>query len=94
MLYAFESSADYDPAPNLYVIDKPMLTVNFADDLTNPPQLLHLPTRSNYTAVLIPGGPDSYGHMTIAHPAVWATALQSFLQRLPLSVTANVEVRQ
>jgi homoserine O-acetyltransferase/O-succinyltransferase len=75
-------------------MDKPMLTGNFADDLTNPPQLLHLPTRSNYTAVLIPGGPDSYGHMTIAHPAVWATALQSFLQRLPLSVAANVEVRQ
>jgi homoserine O-acetyltransferase/O-succinyltransferase len=81
MLYDFESSADYDPAPNLHVIDKPMLTINFADDLTNPPQFLRLPTASNYTAVLIPGGPDSYGHMTIAHPAVWASALHSFLQR-------------
>jgi homoserine O-acetyltransferase len=58
-----------------------MLTINFADDLTNPPQFLRLPTASNYTAVLIPGGPESYGHMTIAHPAVWASALQSFLQR-------------
>jgi homoserine O-acetyltransferase/O-succinyltransferase len=38
MLYAFESSADYDPAQNLHVINKPMLTINFADDLTNPPQ--------------------------------------------------------
>jgi hypothetical protein len=28
-LYAFESSADYDPAPNLHVINKPMLTINF-----------------------------------------------------------------
>jgi homoserine O-acetyltransferase/O-succinyltransferase len=83
MLYDFESSADYDPAPNLHVIDKPMLTINFADDLTNPPQFLHLPTASNYTAVLIPGGPNSYGHMTIAHSAVWASALQSFLGRLP-----------
>jgi homoserine O-acetyltransferase/O-succinyltransferase len=80
MLYDFESSADYDPAPNLNVIDKPMLTINFADDLTNPPQFLHMPTASNYTSVLIPGGADSYGHMTIAHPAVWASALQSFLQ--------------
>ena len=84
MLYAFESSADYDPAPNLSVIDKPMLTVNFADDLTNPPQFLRLPTASNYTSVTIPAGPDSYGHMNIAHPAVWASALQSFLQRHPL----------
>jgi homoserine O-acetyltransferase/O-succinyltransferase len=83
MLYAFESSADYDPAPTLNVISKPILTINFVDDLTNPPQFLNLPTESNYTAVIIPAGPDSYGHMTIAHPAVWASALQSFLQRLP-----------
>jgi len=83
MLYAFESSADYDPAPNLNMINKPMLTINFTEDLTNPPQFLNLPTASNYTAVMIPAGPDSYGHMTIKHPAVWASALQSFLQRLP-----------
>ena len=83
MLYDFESSADYDPAPNLNVINKPMLTINFSDDLTNPPQFLRLPTASNYTEVVIPAGPDSYGHMTIQHPAVWASALQSFLRGLP-----------
>jgi homoserine O-acetyltransferase/O-succinyltransferase len=83
LLYDFESSADYDPAQNLNVINKPMLTINFSDDLTNPPRFLRLPTASNYTEVVIPAGPDSYGHMTIAHPAVWASALQSFLQRLP-----------
>jgi homoserine O-acetyltransferase len=84
MLYAFESSADYDPAPMLNAIIKPMLTINFADDLTNPPEHLHLPTASNYTKVMFPTGPTSYGHMTLAHPAVWASALGSFLQRLPL----------
>jgi len=84
MLYAFESSADYDPAPNLAIINKPMLTINFSDDLTNPPQFLHFSTASNYTSVTIPAGPDSYGHMNIAHPAVWASALQSFLRRHPL----------
>jgi homoserine O-acetyltransferase/O-succinyltransferase len=83
LLYAFESSADYDPAPNLSLINKPMLTINFADDLTNPPRFLNLPTASNYTAAMIPSNPDSYGHMTLGHPAVWASALQSFLQRLP-----------
>jgi len=70
LLYAFESLADYDPAPKLNAIIKPMLTINFADDLTNPPELLHLPTASNYTEVMFPGGPASYGHMTLAHPAV------------------------
>ena len=84
MLYAFESSADYDPAPKLNAIIKPMLTINFADDLTNPPEHLHLPTASNYTDVMFPAGPASYGHMNIAHPAVWASTLGSFLQRLPL----------
>jgi homoserine O-acetyltransferase len=83
LLYAFESSADYDPAPKLNVINKPMLTINFADDLINPPELLNLPTASNYTEVMIPSGPASYGHMTFAHPAVWASDLQSFLQRHP-----------
>ncbi len=83
MLYAFESSADYDPAPKLNAIIKPMLTINFADDLTNPPEHLHLPTASNYTKVMIPSGPASDGHMNLAHPAAWALALQSFLQRLP-----------
>jgi homoserine O-acetyltransferase/O-succinyltransferase len=83
LLYAFESSADYDPALNLNAISKPMLTINFADDLTNPPEHLHLPTASNYTEVIFPAGPASYGHMTLAHPAVWASALGPFLQRLP-----------
>jgi homoserine acetyltransferase len=82
-LYDFESSADYDPAPKLNAIIKPMLNVNFADDLTNPPELLRLPTATNYFAVMFPAGPDSYGHMTLAHPAVRASALQSFLQHPP-----------
>ena len=83
MLYAFESSADYDPAPKLNAIIKPMLTINFADDLTNPSEHLHLPTASNYAEVMIPAGPASYGNMNLAHPALWASALQSFLLRLP-----------
>ena len=82
-LYQFESSADYDPAPSLSAIVKPMLTINFTDDLVNPPELLHLPTASNFTRVIVPAGPGSCGHMNIAQPAVWASALRSFLQRFP-----------
>jgi hypothetical protein len=37
-------ASDYAKALSLHVIDKPMLTINFADDLTNPPQFLHMPT--------------------------------------------------
>ena len=81
--YTFESSADYDPAPRLGAIVKPMLTINFADDLLNPPDLLHLPKRLNDTAVMLPGGPRSYGHQTLTHAVLWAPALQAFLDHVP-----------
>ena len=35
------------------------------------------------TAVLIPAGPDTYGHQTLGHPEVWAPALVRFMATLP-----------
>src|SRR6266478_5700227 len=39
VLYALEASHDYDPGPNLEKIRAPLLAINFADDLINPPEL-------------------------------------------------------
>ena len=39
MLYAIEASHDYDPGPNLERIRAPLLAINSADDLINPPEL-------------------------------------------------------
>jgi homoserine O-acetyltransferase len=39
VLYQIESSRDYDPAPRLERIRAPLLAVNWADDLVNPPEL-------------------------------------------------------
>ena len=39
VLYAIEASRDYDPAPGLEKITAPLMAVNFADDLINPPEL-------------------------------------------------------
>src|SRR5213082_3889117 len=39
VLYALGASHDYDPAPNLEKIQAPLLAINFADDLINPPEL-------------------------------------------------------
>src|SRR5262249_28530439 len=39
MLYAIESSRDYDPGPGLGKIQAPLRAINFADDLINPPEL-------------------------------------------------------
>jgi len=39
LLYQIEASRDYDPAPRLEHIRAPLLAVNWADDLVNPPEL-------------------------------------------------------
>src|SRR5436309_4658210 len=39
VLYALEASHDYDPGPNLEKISAPLLAINSADDLINPPEL-------------------------------------------------------
>src|SRR5437868_15093643 len=39
LLYQIDSSHDYDPGPALERIRAPLLAVNFADDLINPPEL-------------------------------------------------------
>ena len=41
MLYAFAASEDYDPAPDLEKIEAPLLAINSADDLVNPPRIGH-----------------------------------------------------
>lgn len=39
VLYAIDASHDYDPGPNLEKIQTPLLAINSADDLINPPEL-------------------------------------------------------
>src|SRR5437016_5451401 len=39
VLYAVEASHDYDPGPGLEKIRAPLLAINSADDLINPPEL-------------------------------------------------------
>ena len=39
LLYAVRASEDYDPGPGLETIRAPLLAVNSADDLINPPEL-------------------------------------------------------
>ena len=84
-LYTFESSFDYDPAAKLGTIAKPMLAINFEDDLLNPPALLGLPVRPGFEHVMLPGGAGSFGHQTLTHSAAWGPAVTAFLAHLPVS---------
>jgi homoserine O-acetyltransferase len=75
VLYAIESSADYDPGPGLERIAAPLLAINFEDDLINPPELGILEREIKRVpkgeAVLIPRGERSRGHGTHTLAAVW-----------------------
>jgi homoserine O-acetyltransferase len=83
-LYAVESSRDYDPGPGLEKIRAPLLAINFADDLINPPELGILEREikrvKNGRAVVIPAGKETVGHGTHTRAAVWKEHLEKFLK--------------
>jgi homoserine O-acetyltransferase len=83
LLYAIESSGDYDPSSQLERITAPLLAINSADDFINPPELGILEAamkrvkRGRY--VLIPTSEATHGHSTHTWAAVWERELRDFL---------------
>ncbi|MEA2416534.1 MAG: homoserine O-acetyltransferase/O-succinyltransferase [Thermoanaerobaculia bacterium] len=83
LLYAIESSSDYDPSAQLERITAPLLAINSADDFINPPELGILEAamkrvkRGRY--VLIPTSDATHGHSTHTWAAVWERELRDFL---------------
>jgi homoserine O-acetyltransferase len=86
-VYQFEASADYDPSPDLEKIRAPVLAINSADDLVNPPELglmerlIKRVPKGRY--VLLPISDSTRGHGTHSLPAVWKGYLKEFLETLP-----------
>jgi homoserine O-acetyltransferase len=84
MLYAIEASWDYDPAPGLKKIRAPLLAINFADDLINPPELgvleREIKNVPHGRAIVIPESDRTYGHGTHTLAAVWKEHLVKLLQ--------------
>ena len=84
VLYAVESSHDYDPGPELGNIKVPLLAVNSDDDLINPPELRVLEKeikrvpRGHY--VIIPYSDKTRGHGTHTLAAVWKQYLEELLK--------------
>ncbi len=82
-LYAFDASRDYDPEPGLERITRPLLAINFADDLINPPELGVLERAIRRVprgrAVVVPESDATRGHGTHSLPAVWQKHLKEFL---------------
>jgi homoserine O-acetyltransferase/O-succinyltransferase len=83
VLYAVAASEDYDPGPALEKIQAPLLAINSADDLINPPELgvlereIHRVPRGR--AVVIPRSEETRGHGTHTLAAVWKPYLIDLL---------------
>jgi homoserine O-acetyltransferase len=84
-LYAFEASHDYDPGPGLEKIEAPLLAINFADDLINPPEQKVLEREikrvKHGRAIVMPLSERTRGHGTHTLAAVWKDQLARFLKR-------------
>ena len=84
LLYALEASRDYDPNPGLERIQAPLLAVNSADDLINPPELGLLEREMRRVprgrAIVIPLSPETRGHGSHTVAALWKPALAALLQ--------------
>jgi homoserine O-acetyltransferase len=87
MVYYFDASRDYDPSGQLERITAPLLAINSADDLINPPELglmeKLIPRIARGRYVLLPITGDTRGHGTHSWPAIWQQHLKAFLEQLP-----------
>jgi homoserine O-acetyltransferase/O-succinyltransferase len=87
LLYQWESSRDYNPAPQLDRIVAPLLAINAADDERNPPEtgLLEREIKrvKNGRMYVIPASEDTRGHGTTGQAKFWKAQLQEFLQATP-----------
>lgn len=84
LLYQFDASREYNPAPGLEKITAPLLAINSADDEINPPELgvmekeIKRVRRGRF--VLLPASDETSGHGTHSYPAVWQQHLEELLK--------------
>jgi homoserine O-acetyltransferase/O-succinyltransferase len=85
MLYYFDASRNYNPAPKLEAIQVPLTAVNSADDLINPPELgimeREIKRVRNGKFILLPTTEQTRGHGTHSYPAIWQQHLAALLKR-------------
>jgi homoserine O-acetyltransferase len=83
VLYQVAASRDYDPGPDLEKIRAPLLAINSADDLINPPELGILEREIKRVpkgrALVLPQSPETRGHGTHTIAALWKQYLQELL---------------
>ena len=85
VLYQMSASWDYDPNPDLEKIRAPLMAVNSADDLINPPELGILEREIKRVprgeAVVIPFSDATRGHGSHTIASLWTPYLSKLLQQ-------------
>jgi len=85
ILYQVSASQDYAPAPGLEKIRAPLVAINFADDLINPPELQILERETKRVpggkAIVVPFSAETAGHGTHTLAKVWEQHLAALLQQ-------------
>lgn len=86
-LWAWASSADYDPAPDLEKIQASVLAINAADDERNPPETglteNAIKRLKNGRLYLIPASDETAGHLTTGNAKFYKGELEEFLRKAP-----------
>ena len=85
-----EASQDYDPNPGLEKIKAPLLAINSADDLINPPELGILEREikrvKNGRYYLVPASAETRGHGTTGDAKRWKHLLPDLFGESPMPV--------
>jgi homoserine O-acetyltransferase len=84
VIYAFDASRFYNPAPHLSKIIAPLFAINSADDEVNPPELglmeREIPKVKKGRYILIPTSDKTSGHGTHSNPLMWNNYLEELLK--------------
>ena len=85
LIYLYESSRDYNPAPKLESIKAKVLAINSADDERNPPELgvmeREIKRVPNGRYLLIPASAETRGHGTTGSAKWWKQHLAELLDQ-------------
>jgi homoserine O-acetyltransferase len=86
-IWQWESSHDYDPAPNVEKIEATVLAINAADDERNPPETgitdAAMKRIKNAKMFLIPASTATRGHGTTGTAPMYKQQIQELLQTAP-----------
>ena len=83
VIYAFDASRYYNPAPHLEQIKAPLFAINSADDVINPPELglmdkeIKKVKKGRY--ILLPITDKTSGHGTHSNPTIWGDYLKELM---------------